>query len=439
MLNSFLQLNKKRALFDSEDKLLLAISGGVDSMVLLHLVSALDVQYAVAHCNFQLRGSESDADESLVKKTASSLGAVFHLKKCDTDTYATINKVSTQMAARDLRYAWFDQLRESHGYTKIVLAHHANDDVETFLLNMVRGTSIKGQKGMNIIAGHLIRPLLDFSKEEILSYAEKVGIEWRDDSSNDQTYYKRNFVRKEVVPKLEELNPDLLQTMKRNMARNGEIFELSQKVISKLRNDIITVDDGKLTIKKTDLVKNDIGPYILSELLCDFGFNFSRCQDVLSAIENSGKIFKSLTHRLIIDRQQLIIQELSNTSDVQFLIALSDIEIDFPVRYKISYSEPGTFTMDRSSRNAVLDSDKLCYPLRIRKWSKGDRFKPFGMQGQKLISDLLIDLKLSVIDKESVYVLESKSDIVWVIGIRISEDFKVTENTKRLMHIEEVV
>ena len=317
MLKSFLQLIKKRALFESEDKLLLAVSGGVDSMALLHLVSTLDTQYAVAHCNFQLRGSESDADEALVKKTTLALGKVFHLERFDTNTYATINKVSTQMAARDLRYAWFEELRKRHGYTKVVLAHHANDNIETFLLNMVRGTSIKGQKGMNIIAGHLIRPLLDFSKEEILNFAEKEGVEWRDDSSNDQTFYKRNFVRKEMVPRLEELNPDLLQTMKRNMARNNEVYELSQKVISKLRGDLINASDGNLTIDKSDLAKNNIGPYVLSELLCEFGFNYSRCEDILFALESSGKIFKSLTHRIIVDRKQLIIQELKKQGDAQ--------------------------------------------------------------------------------------------------------------------------
>lgn len=429
---------KKRALFRSEDKLLLAVSGGVDSMVLWQLVAALDIPYAVAHCNFQLRGVASDADEELVRKTAAIFGVTCYVEKCDTNSYATINKVSTQMAARDLRYAWFNQLCDKNGYSKIVLAHHANDDIETFLLNMVRGTSIKGQKGMKLISGRLVRPLLDYSKEEILAYAQRQGVVWRDDSSNEQTYYKRNFVRKEIIPRLEELNPDLLQTMKRNMAKNNEIYELSRRMISNLRDEIVKYENGEFTIEKLALNMSEVGPYVLSEILAAFGFNYSRCEDVFSALNSSGKTFSSMSHRLIIDREKLVIQEISDMIDYELLINVSDKEINLPQHYEIKYFEPDNFVMDRSPRNAVLDSDKLIFPLKIRRWKEGDKFKPLGMKGQKLISDLLIDLKLSVLDKESVYVLESESQIAWVLGLRISDDFKMTKDTRRIVHFKEV-
>jgi len=438
MLKSFLELIKKRALFNPGEKVLLAISGGVDSMVLWELMSKSGMAYSVAHCNFQLRGTESDADELLVKNRALDLGITYHIKKCDTKSYATSHKISTQMAAREMRYEWFTSLCRTSGYSKIVLGHHANDDVETFLLNMVRGTSIKGQKGMSFESDLLVRPLLNFSKTEVLSFAKIQEIEWRDDASNLETHYKRNYVRREIVPRLEELNPDLLQTMKRNMQKNQEVYDLTQRTLNNLKTQLIRSSDNRFTIEKKALDELSIGPYMLSELLSDFGYSFAQSEDILKVMKGlSGKIFNSITHRLIVDRTHIIIQantEIVEITDESF-IHLNDHEINHPAHYNLSYIVNHEHVeLDRSSSNVMLDLDKLIFPLKIRKWEIGDRFKPLGMKGSKLVSDLLIDMKVSLLDKESVYVLESNREIVWVMGHRVSNDFKVTKATKRLMH-----
>lgn len=435
MHNRFLQFIKKHALIDSKGKVLLAISGGVDSMLLWHLVDTSKIDYAIAHCNFQLRGADSDGDEAFVKERANTLGVECHIKSFDTKSYATINKVSTQMAARDLRYAWFDALCSQNGYSKIFLAHHANDDVETVLLNMARGTSINGLTGMNPFGESLVRPLLDITKDEILNFANENGINWREDSSNAEVHYKRNFVRKEIVPAFESLNPDFLQTMKRNMAKNEEVAMLTRNAIDQLNSGALIVENTGFSINKSYLINLGIGPYVLSELLKKFGFNYTQSEEIIASLTGlSGKIYRSPTHELVIDREVLrgrLIAEVTQ-SDTSVERDSDLITDDFD--YVSSILEGADIKVDKTPVNAMFDLTKLKFPLLLRKWQEGDKFQPMGMKGQKLVSDLLIDLKLSVFAKESVYVLCAQGEIIWVVGHRISDNFKVESGTTSVLY-----
>ncbi|OEK01453.1 tRNA lysidine(34) synthetase TilS [Roseivirga sp. 4D4] len=437
MHKRFLQFIKKHALNVHEHKYLLAISGGVDSMVLWHLAEQSDVNYSIAHCNFQLRGEASDRDQSFIEERAKGLGRQFHSKRFDTESYATLNKVSTQMAARELRYAWFDELCSKEGYQKIFLAHHANDDVETFLLNMIRGTSIKGLTGMDSFGEKLVRPLLDASKEEIMEFAISHDILWREDSSNAEVYYKRNFIRKEIIPKLETLNPDFLTTMKRNMVKNMEVARLADLNIEKLKAELLEEIGDGFSIRKRDLTEQEIGPYVLSEFLKEFGFNYYQCEEIISGLSGiSGKVFKSPSYELLVDREVVHIRHISTNFQEELLIELGDVLSVQRGEYKVWIYDDPNQEIDQASSNAMLDLDKLKFPLVLRKWNEGDRIQPLGMTGQKLVSDLLIDSKLSRFEKQSVHVLCSEGEVVWVVGLRISDKFKVDKDTKSILHYQ---
>ncbi len=437
MHNRFLQFIKKHAPINDEGKVLLAISGGVDSMVLWHLVHQSGIQYAIAHCNFQLRGEASEDDEAFIREQASRLEVTCYVEKFDTKSYATINKVSTQMAARDLRYHWFDNLCSSYGFTYVFLAHHANDDVETFLLNMVRGTSIKGLSGMKPVRDLLVRPLLDMTKDEVLSFAKANGIHWREDSSNAEIYYKRNFLRKEVIPSFTSLNPDFLQTMKRNMAKNLEVSKLTSDAIAKLSSSLLKKSGKDIVLDKSELKLSGIGPFVLSEMLKDYGFNYYQCEEIVSGLDGlSGKVYESSTHELAIDRDELLVRIIADTSASEVLIGKEDGLFTDAFEYKAKVLTEYNPRIDREPRHAMFDLDKLVFPLVLRKWREGDKFQPLGMTGQKLVSDLLIDLKYSVFEKDTVHVLCSENKIVWVVGLRISDRFKVESNTSFVLHYQ---
>lgn len=437
MQNSFSQLIKKRALFNEGDKLLVAVSGGVDSMVLWHLLDGLGFSYGIAHCNFKLRDEDSDGDEEFVRNKATELDVGFHVKSFETKVYAQEHGISTQMAARDLRYAWFKELSEELGYTKLLTAHHADDDVETYFLNLARGTSIKGLKGMEFVQNEIVRPLLNFSKYEIQNFAELKKIEWRDDISNSETYYKRNFIRHQIIPDFKELNPEFLRTMKRNMAKNQEVFELTKKMIDDLKAEHLVKTVKGWSLSKKFLNQQGIGPYILSQLLNEFEFTFTQCEDILEGFKGSpGKKFRSKDYQLLIDRELLFVQKIENVEGRKAAVILNEeyLLASLPMKYNVRILSKEGLSIDKSPKNAMLDYDKLDFPMELRSWELGDRFYPLGMKGQKLISDLLIDLKVPVLDKESIHVLSSNDKIAWVVGLRVSEEFKVDKNTKRVVH-----
>ena len=320
-------------------------------------------------------------------------------------------------------------------YSKIFLAHHANDDVETVLLNMARGTSIKGLTGMEPVVGRLVRPLLDIPKDEILKFAKANGINWREDSSNTEVHYKRNFVRKEIVPAFESLNPDFLQTMKRNMAKNEEVAKLTRNAIDQLKSQLLRLDKTGFSLKKSTLIDSKIGPYVLSEVLKEFGFNYTQAEDMIVGLDGvSGKVYHSLSYELVIDRDLLKGRLIVENQQEEYLMGKDDGLQAGTFEYASSILDGLNVQLDKTPANAMFDLAKLSFPLTLRKWRVGDKFQPIGMKGKKLVSDLLIDLKLSVFDKESVYVLCSQNEVVWVVGYRISENFKVESGTRSVLY-----
>lgn len=445
MLDRFLEFIKKHALIEKEDRLLLAVSGGVDSMAMLDLFSETSYSFAVAHCNFQLRGKESDLDEKLVKSTCDELKVTFHGKRFETKRYAKAHGISTQMAARELRFDWFEELCAEIGYHKVVLAHHRDDSIETFFLNLARGTSLRGLRGIQPKNNHLIRPMLPFSKEEILNYAKSEGLNWREDSSNQEVYYKRNLIRHELLPVLKKLNPDFEKVMAENMEKLDLSFETSEGYYGRIFGKAVKISGGEF---KADIKKLKAGcnnAYDLYEVLRNFNINYATATDLFTALhENaSGKIFKSPDYQLLVDREFIIITpnnigrkksegsttEIDNNSE---RVIISDQQ------YKVSKPSASTWQLIKSSSVGAFDYEKLKFPLEVRPWREGDAFQPLGMKGRKLLSDLLIDLKIPVTQKSKVMVMLSGGEIIWVVGLRISEKYKVRPTTKTVWELKPV-
>jgi len=443
MLDRFLEFIKKHALIEESDRLLLAVSGGVDSMVLLHLFSQADYRFSVAHCNFQLRGEQADLDEELVESAAEELDVPFHSIRFETKEYAHNNGISTQMAARDLRFEWFHQLCEEFGYNKIVLAHHRDDSIETFFLNLTRGTSLRGLRGIQAQNDRLIRPLLPFSKEELLSYAHDNGVVWREDASNQENYYKRNLIRHELLPVLKKLNPDFEKVMTENLEKLEYSFQTSQKQYDQIFSEAITIDGDKFLAKIQTLTESCENPYDLYEVLRNFSVNYDTAKSLYRAIHECavGKIFKSEKYDLLLDREALIITT-NNSSTLKNEITIVDSDDELlevgEKRYHVSILNSSDWHLDKDPINGAFDFDKLQFPLTIRPWQEGDSFQPLGMQGSKLVSDLLIDLKVPLTEKTRVTVLLSNEEIVWVMGYRISEKFKVTSSTTKVWELKPI-
>lgn len=437
MLDRFLKFIKKHALISKEEKVLLAVSGGVDSMALLHLFSRSDISFGVAHCNFQLRSSESDADEQLVKTVVHELGVELFVNSFDTKAHANQNGISTQMAARELRFEWFREICESKGYSKVVLAHHLNDSIETFFLNLSRGTSLKGLRGILPQNNNLIRPLLDFTKDEIIAYANKNGLRWREDASNQEIYYKRNLIRHRVIPEFLKLNPDFEKVMRQNLEKLDARYSRSERGYQHLRESLLVQVGDRNHINKNTLNERISSSYDLYELLRDYDFNFDTCQQLYSSLENVGSVFKSSDFLIQVDREELIIdkidQELKSVNQEvlfdQAVVRVNDSELK---AYKIPKEE---WVLVTSPDHGMFDLDKLTFPLIIRNRREGDKFQPLGMKGQKLVSDLLIDEKVPLLEKEKVLILESEGKVVWVIGFRIADWAKVTDSTKTVYQL----
>jgi tRNA(Ile)-lysidine synthase len=436
MRERFLEFIKKHALISSEDRVLLAVSGGVDSMVLLHLFARSGIPCGVAHCNFCLRGTESDADEALVRRVAESLEVPVFVKSFDTRAYASEQGVSIQMAARDLRYRWFRELAGQEGFHQVATAHHLDDSFETAMLNLVRGTSVSGLRGIKFQNGMVIRPLLDFTRRDIESWANENQIEWREDASNQDTHYHRNFVRQRVIPLLRELNPDLLNTFRDTVSRNAEAEQYFLEKVRSVKDSGMREEAGVTYLDKAAVT----GPYLLAHLLRSFGFNYTQCQEMIAAFtEHSGREFLSQSHRLTVDRDSLVIDSVTEKELAEPVITGRE---KAPVRigdqfYKVHFGIGQPPRELFSEKNALLDKEKLIFPLTVRGWQEGDYFQPLGMRGKKKLSDFMIDRKIPVNLKRHVRVLESAGEIVWVVGLRIDDRFKVTPETKHIFSLIE--
>ena len=431
MYEHFLDFIKKQGLVVAKDRVLLAVSGGLDSMAMLHLFSQSDIPFAVAHGNFGLRGAESDGDEAFVKDCAKTLGVPFFLRKFETKCYAKAQKCSIQMAARELRYAWFEELCLHENYQKVATAHHLNDSLETVLLNLAKGTSISGMRGILPVRGRIIRPMLDFSRAELEQMMKAAGLAWREDSSNKDTYYQRNLIRARVVAPLMSINPDLLGTFRDTIARNREVEQVFQAAMERLRATAVREEEEHVLISKAQLT----GAYVLEQLLKPYAFGYGQAKEVWKAIHgHSGALFSSGTHDLVIDRHHLVITPATAHEQTEVLINKCDTEVTISGKaYDLMIIDSGEMPEDwKNSNHAFLDLDKLRFPLRLRAWQEGDYFYPLGMKGKKKLSDFMIDRKIPVNLKPGLRVLESAGEIAWVVSLRVDDRFKITADTRRI-------
>ncbi|MUP41191.1 tRNA lysidine(34) synthetase TilS [Christiangramia aestuarii] len=434
MEKAFKNLVRKDYPYLCGGKLLLAVSGGVDSVVLAHLCHLAKLDFSIAHCNFNLRGDESDGDEKFVVDLADSLEVEVYTESFDTLNYAENNGVSVQMAARELRYEWFAELSSSVHFDYTLTAHHANDNLETFLINLIRGTGPEGLAGIKNNKNEIVRPLLGFTRKEIEAFARKRNYKWREDSSNTSDKYMRNKIRQQIVPVMEELNPNLLDSFARTQAHLQESMDLVEDYISLLYPKLVQKDKYGYAIDIEFLKKVPNQKQILYQLLKTFGFTeWNDVYDLLDA--QTGKMVLSDTHRLIKDRKKLLLTEHNeNSVGKEYSIGREEELVMIPGMGSFHISE--VEKRGQASENCIyVPEHKLEFPLSIRKWKKGDFFYPFGMKGKKKLSDFFKDEKFSLPEKEHTWLLCSGKDIVWIINHRADDRFRVENSDSRILKI----
>lgn len=415
-------------------KILIAISGGIDSVVLTHLCHKLKLDISLAHCNFNLRGKESDADEDFVLQLAEDLDLEVFIESFDTETYAKESKLSIQMAARELRYNWFDELSEQLKFDYILTAHHADDNLETFLINFTRGTGLEGLTGIPEINEKFVRPLLPFSSENIEAFAKENSIKWRDDSSNKSVKYLRNKLRHEVIPVLKEINPSLLDSFKSTINNLNDTSDIVSESINSVLNEAIdAIDDNHIAYKVSEFKKLNNPKAYLFEIFKDYGF--TEWNDVVDLLDaETGKQVFSSTHRLIKNRAHLLLSELN--LDINESISILENENQIITPFGSLFFDEADAIFGKRTNVIFIDKDELEFPLTIRKPEEGDVFYPLGMTGKKKVSKYFKDEKMSLIDKENTWLLCSNKEIVWVINRRADNRFKVTDKTKHILKIE---
>lgn len=418
--------------FLKEKKLLLAVSGGIDSMVLVYLCHQLQMDFAVAHCNFQLRGNESDDDENFVKSQIKKLQIPLFIQKFDTKNIAETQKLSIQLAARKLRYDWFYKLMNENGFDYILTAHHLDDSLETFLINFTRGSGLDGLTGIPEQNDKILRPLLIFSRNEIETFAQENNIAWREDSSNSSDKYLRNKLRHDVIPILKELNPSLLSSFEntiKNLKQSQSLVDdaskmVYEKVASEQENQIVFNLDLLLTYPNYQA-------YLFS-WLSDFGFtDWDSVYDLVSV--QSGKQVMSNSHVLLKNRNTLLLfSRKENSEEVIYQIDKAQKQVKVPLN--LTFCNVSDISV-QPTNTIFVDAEKLQFPLTIRKWKEGDFFQPFGMKGKKKVSKFFKDEKFSILEKNEIWLLCSNDEIVWIIGKRQDDRFKITETTTKILQI----
>ncbi len=407
---------------------LVAVSGGVDSMVLFHLFKNTSLTFSVAHCNFLLRGRDSDNDELFVKSVCEKFKTNFFIKKFETKKIASKNKISIQMAARNLRYKWFYDLAHENKCDYIVTAHHFNDSVETIFFNIARGTGISGLKGISKKENKTIRPLLNFTKNDIVEFARNNKIEFREDLSNNDEKYKRNKIRKSIIPDFQTLNIGFFESMRSTIKNLRSAEKIYSYFIEKEKNRCAKYDQEVLKVN-INLLKNSIEPKtVLFEIIKEYGFiDIDSIFEALDA--QSGKTFFSKNYFLIKNRDEICITKLSEKRTIKILKSAN--YINDPIKLSLELVDEFRLTQNKNNNTAVLNYNKLKFPLTLRNWEKGDWFVPLGMKGKKKLSDFFIDNKFSLIEKKRCFVLCSNNDIVWVVGHRIDERYKFVDSEEK--------
>ncbi|MBX2945957.1 MAG: tRNA lysidine(34) synthetase TilS [Cyclobacteriaceae bacterium] len=432
VLEQFLNHNRRHQLFNEQSRVVVAVSGGIDSMVMVQLFRETGIPIGVAHANFRLRGNESDGDEQFVRSYCEQHALPFFSRRFDTAVYAQQNGLSIQMAARELRYAWFEELLESANYDLVATAHHLNDSFETILLNWVNGSSLNGLCGIPVKNGKIIRPLLFATRSDIEKYAKEKMIAWREDSSNSTSDYQRNFIRHNIMPLLHELNPSLEQTLQRGLDKLAGEKDLQDWAFEKWAKGYAEHFDDKIIIKKEAFDQFPSGgASILFRLINHLGFNYDVCVSAINALHGqAGKRFIGAAHDLVIDRDALI---LFPKADIWKEVTIQKGQPKALLgSWAMEVLEEGQLVMD-TKWQAFFDADKIKFPLVWRLWKPGDVFYPLGMDHRKKVSDLLIDEKVSLADKSRVTVLESGGQVIWVVGHRIDNRFKITSDTRQTM------
>lgn len=432
MQQAFLDHIKKRKLCIPSDQILVAASGGIDSMVLIDMFLKSGFQISVAHVNFNLRGIDADEDENFVREKCRKSNVPFFTRSFDTASFAAEKKLSIQMAARELRYQWFQELMTEHGFQAVATAHHLNDSIETSLLNLVRGSGLEGWDGIAARNGKIIRPLLFASKAEIENYAAENGITWREDSSNATDDYQRNFIRHRVAPLLKELNPSFEKSFSDSISKISSSNELAEAGLREWRKKFVTEKEGTVFLSKEGFEASQHPEGLLWQVIRSFGFNFDQCVQIVSSLHGlPGKRFHSDLYELVIDRSALI---LSNKKEHPGETIIEEGQVKANLgKMTLQIEKLSNAEIIKDSAVALIPADALQFPLTWRTWREGDSFHPLGMPHKKKLSDFLIDQKISVTEKKSVTVLVSGNEIAWVVGMRLDDRFKVKPQTTEVV------
>lgn len=441
MIQRLIHFITENKIFDKSHKILVGVSGGIDSVVLLDLLDKAGYSMAIAHCNFQLRGAESDKDERLVHALALKYDISIFKIAFDTLAIATERKISIEMAARDLRYEWFEKIRSENNCDFIAVAHHRDDQLETFFLNLARGTGLAGLTGMNPVNGKVVRPLLFASRGEIENYRHELFLDFRMDATNQNLEFQRNKIRHSLMPIMDSLNPNFREGLIRTMDHLDKTASIYNRTITEAWQRVVSTNDQTHYISIEALQNLDPLDTYLFEFLKPFGFKGSNIGDIVQSLSGlSGKQFSSTTHRLLHDRENLVLTPLVEEEVSHFYLDQEQNEISYPIHLQISKEmSNGSIYYTDSKSEASIDQDKVQFPLLIRKWQQGDYFKPLGMSGFKKLSDYFIDSKLSLLEKENLWILANGEQIIWIIGHRLDDRYKITSQTKRIVKIKAVV
>ncbi|MEO6539289.1 MAG: tRNA lysidine(34) synthetase TilS [Ferruginibacter sp.] len=440
LLSSFEQYINKENLFPANGRLLLAVSGGVDSVVLCELCLRAGYQVEIAHCNFKLRKEESNADESFVQELAKKYEVPFFVKQFETEEYAQEHKISIQVAARELRYEWFNILIEENkpgpaekpsAPRYIVTAHHADDNIETILMNFFKGSGINGLKGIVPKQKNIVRPLLFASKENLLAFANENNLAYREDSSNSSDKYTRNYFRNQLLPGLQKVFPQVKENLLDNAQRFREINSIYNVAIESIKKRLVSFKGNEMHLPVLKLLKTASLQSVLFEIIKDVGFTARQAHEVVKLLNSeSGKYIDSQTHRILLNRKWLIISPLNDMETSHFLIEENDTDSIFPAGKLLIQKNSGFLKPGTDDNIAQVNATAVVFPLILRKWKQGDYFYPLGMQHKKKLSRFFIDQKLSLNRKQQVWVIESQQKIIWVVGQRIDDRFKIKNGSE---------
>ena len=439
LLNRFIEQVEKERLFTKKDRLLIAISGGLDSVVLADLASQLGNAVILAHCNFNLRGEESNRDEKFVQAFAQKVGLELMIKGFDTEKYALENAVSIQHAARDLRYAWFQSIIAEGKADLILTAHHADDNIETLAMNFFRGTGLQGLEGIPLINGVIRRPLLSFLKSELTDYAKQRGLQFVEDSSNELDKYTRNHFRLNILPLLEKAYPSVKENLLNNISRFKQVNNLYKYSVSQLlkKQVVKTGEEQKIPVAK---LKEFAHTSLLFEWVREFGFQEKQLEQIFGLLDaESGKYVKAITasYQIFKHRNWLVISPENKLSSSVFIIDKADTSVQFSLgELKISLKNEALLKVDKTGMIVTIDAKKVTYPLILRRHRPGDYFYPLGMTKKKKVARFLIDNKLSKSEKENIWVLESNKKIIWILGQRIDNRYKIEPRTTQSLLLE---